>query len=171
MNGLSRSVWLAWQVRPATTGGATLATLLFAIDPWLAVPAAIPVLIHLWSGFQYGADRGARSWSRRAATLAAVAIAGVVMSGMLVYTKSTALTGFAWIYGGALLMWTIAAWVVGAMGLVDDWAWSRPDRAQSSSVVPKSVPASRTGPRLQPASRRSECQLSCNAAQGKGTAA
>lgn len=103
--------------------------------------------------------------------MAALAIAGVLMSGMLVYTKSTALTGFAWIYGGALLMWTIAAWVVGAMGLVDDWAWSRPDRAQSSAVVRRSVPASRARPRLQPASRRSECQLSCNAAQGKGTAA
>jgi hypothetical protein len=121
MNGIQKSFELVCQISPLPFAGAILSGLFYLIDPWLLLLLVSPVSIHLWSGFFYGADRGNSQWTWRSRVLALLALLQLPTVFVAISAKVDELAGFIWLYGIVLLVWTIAAWAVGGMALVDDW--------------------------------------------------
>jgi hypothetical protein len=117
---LKKAFGLACQIHVLPLSALTLGAFAFLLDPRLPLLLLGPVAVHLWSGLYYGADRGNSRWTRRSTVLALLALLELpaVAAAFFLFPD---FRDFLWLFAAALVLWTIGAWVVGAMALVDDW--------------------------------------------------
>jgi hypothetical protein len=117
---LKNALWLAWQIHVLTLSGLVFGAFAWLLDWRLPLLLLGPVAIHLWSGLHYGADRGNSHWTRHSIVLALLALLELPAIAATFFLLPD-FRDFLWLYSAFVVLWTIGAWVVGAMALVDDW--------------------------------------------------
>lgn len=117
---LKKAFGLACQIHILPVSAITLGAFAFLLDPGLPLLLLGPVAIHLWSGLHYGADHGNSNWTRHSIVLALLALLELpaIAATFFLFPE---FRGFLWLFSTFVVLWTIGAWVVGAMALVDDW--------------------------------------------------
>lgn len=111
---------LASHIYVISLSAIALGGLAYLLEPMLLWLMFSPLAVHFWAGYFYGADHGNSRWTWRSIVLIAIAILQlpIVALAFLTYPE---FSGFLKIYGAWTILWSLAAWIVGAMALVDDW--------------------------------------------------
>jgi hypothetical protein len=120
MTRIRKAFELACQIHILAVSAITLGAFAWLLEPMLLALLLSPIALHFWAGCFYGADHGNSRWTWRSIVLAALALleAPLVAAAFMLRPQ---FTDFLWLYSAGAVLWTVGAWMVGAMALVDDW--------------------------------------------------